>query len=550
MRRVVSVWFPTFPTDRLGRLEQGRGAAPNPAKGRRPLEPLIEGCGEQGATVAVATSVSPPALHTPERDQRGHAPFAGPGQRPGLPLVTAAGRVVMAVDAVAAGLGLRVGMKLAQAQALVPGLLVHDADPAGDAAELQRLAAWCLHYAPLAAADPPDGLWIDVTGSTHLHGGETRLLRDLLRQLTSQGWTARAAVADTPAVAHAVARFGGGGVVPVGGDVMADLPIEALRLPADVLADLRLIGFERVGALAVAARAPLVRRFGTMVALRLDQVAAQVFEPIVPVVPPALIQARLAFVEPLLTAEAFSCVIARLLDTVCGDLERAGLGARRLDLLFERVDGSVQAIRIGMARPGRDARHLGRMLNDRLERIDPGLGVEAMRLVVAAADALDLVQTASSLVGEATPDLAPLVDRLTNRLGEGRVYRVAAVQSDVPERSLRRVPALSRVAGGWPADLPRPVRLLNPPQPVEAMALLPDHPPVAFTWRRVRHRVRHADGPERITGEWWKRDREWASVRDYFRVEDEDGRRFWLFRRGDGSDTDSGDMRWFLHGVF
>jgi protein ImuB len=518
MRRVVSVWFPTLPTDRLGRPEakQGQGAALDPQRGRAPFDPVH---------------------------------FGGSGQRSD-PLITAAGRVVTAVDAVAAGLGLRVGMKLAQAQALVPGLLLHDADPAGDAAELQRLAAWCLRYAPLAAADPPDGLWIDVTGSTHLHGGETRLLRDLLRQLTSQGWAARAAVADTPAAAHAVARFGGGGVVPAGGDVMADLPIEALRLPADVLADLRLMGFERVGALAAAARAPLVRRFGAMLALRLDQAAGQMFEPIVPVVPPALIQARLAFVEPLLTAEAFCSVIVRLVDMVCGDLERAGLGARRLDLLFERVDGSVQAIRIGMARPGRDARHLGRMLNDRLERIDPGLGVEAMRLVVAAADPLGFVQTASSLVAETTPDLAPLVDRLANRLGEGRVYRVAAVESDVPERSVRRVPALSRVTGGWPADLPRPVRLLNPPQPVEAMALLPDHPPIAFTWRRVRHRVRHADGPERIAGEWWKRDREWASVRDYFRVEDEDGRRFWLFRRGDGSDADSGDMRWFLHGVF
>jgi protein ImuB len=332
---------------------------------------------------------------------------------------------------------------------------------------------------------------------------------------------------------------------------MADFPIEALRLPAEVLADLRLMGFERVGPLASAARAPLVRRFGAGLALRLDQAAGKVFEPIVPVVPPTLIQARLTFVEPLLTAEAFSSVIVRLMDMVCGDLERAGLGARRLDLLFERVDGSVQAVRIGTARPVRDARHLGRMLDERLERVDPGLGVEAMRLVVAVADPLGFVQTASSLVAKASPDIAPLVDRLANRLGEAQVYRIAPVESDVPERSVRRVSAvLPRVAGGWPADLPRPVRLLDPPQPIDAIALLPDHPPVAFTWRRVRHRVRHADGPERIAGEWWKRDREWSSVRDYFRVEDEDGRRFWMFRRGNGSDLETGDMRWFLQGFF
>jgi protein ImuB len=282
----------------------------------------------------------------------------------------------------------------------------------------------------------------------------------------------------------------------------------------------------------------------------LDQAAGTVFEPIVPVVPSTLIQARLTFVEPLLTADAFSAVIVRLIGMVCGDLQRAGLGARRLDLLFERVDGSIQAIRVGTARPGRDARHLGQMLDERLERADPGLGVEAMRLVVATADPLGCVQTGSSLVETASPDLAPLMDRLVNRLGQARVFRIAPVESDVPERSVRRVPALSRVGGGWPADLPRPVRLLDPPQPIEAMSLLPDHPPVSFTWRRVRHRVRHADGPERIAGEWWKRDREWSSVRDYFRVEDEDGRRFWLFRRGNGSDAETGDMCWFLHGVF
>jgi protein ImuB len=514
MRRVVSVWFPTLPTDRLRQPKKGQGA------------------------------------NHPLTGSKGHRPFAGQGQRPDLPLVTVTSRMVMAVDTTAAALGLRPGMKLAQAQALVPGLKVHDADLPGDAALLRRLAEWCLRYAPLTAVDPPDGLWIDVTGGAHLHGGETRLLHDLVNQLNSQGLAARAAVADTPAVAHAEARFGTGGVVPPGKDVMAAFPIEALRLPADMLADLRLMGFERVGPLAAAARAPLAKRFGVELAKRLDQAAGVLFEPIVPVAPLALIQARLGFVEPLLTAEAFSIVIASLVPQVCGDLERAGLGARRLDLCFERVDGSVQAIRIGTARPVRDAHHLARMLDEQLECVDPGLGVEAMHLIVAMANTLGFVQTTSSLVAKASPDLAPLVDRLVNRLGEGEVYRLVPIESDVPERSIRQVPALTQATGGWSVDLPRPVRLLDPPQPIDAMALLPDHPPVAFTWRRVRHRVRHADGPERIAGEWWKRDREWASVRDYFRVEDEDGRRFWLFRRGNGSAVETGDMRWFLHGLF
>jgi len=473
---------------------------------------------------------------------------------------------------------------------MVSGLVVRDADPVADAAALRRLAWWCLRYAPLASADPPDGIWIDVTGGAHLHGGETALLRDLTTRLATQGLNARAAIADTPGVAHAVARFGGSSgtlpsgppaitVVPVQAGVaaLANLPIEALRLPGDIIEGLRLLGIEQVGKLATLPRAPLARRFGALLAMRLDQALGAVFEPIVPSVPPDLPQARLTFVEPLLTAEAFATVIARLTAMVCEDLDKSGRGARRLDLLFERVDGSIQAIRIGTARPSRDARHLARMLDERLERVDPGLGVEAMHLVVPHADALAYAQSAVRLTeaDQAETDISPLVDRLANRLGAERVYRNAPVESDVPERSVRRIPALippgassgiplgtqvirSRTGpggispgrGGWPTDLPRPVRLLDPPQPVDAMALLPDHPPIAFTWRRIRHRVRHADGPERIAGEWWKRDGEMRSVRDYFRVEDEEGRRYWLFRRGDGADSVTGDMRWFLHGFF
>lgn len=465
-------------------------------------------------------------------------------------------RVVAAVDAVAAKLGLHAGMALAQAQSFVPGLAIHPATSEADAEALRRVAGWCLRYAPLVAPDPPDGVFIDATGAAHLHGGETALLRDLLGRLLAQGLAGRVAIADTPGAAHAIARFGAEdvAVIPVGGvaAALAGLPVESLRLEA-LRTDLRRLGLDRVGSLTALPRAPLARRFGPSIALRLDQALGTVFEPIVPLVPPELIQARLGFVEPLLTAEAFSSVIARLMTMVCADLEASGQGARRLDLLFERVDGSIQTLRIGTARASRDALHLARMLNERLERVDPGLGVEAMRLVVPHADALAYAQTAVRLRetdGQAA-DIAPLIDRLSNRLGAERVYRIVPVESDVPERSVRRMPVFAKSGlRSWPTDLPRPVRLLHPPQPIEAMALLPDRPPVAFTWRRMRHRVRHSDGPERIAGEWWKRDGEMRSVRDYFQVEDEAGRRFWLFRRGDGQDALTGDMRWFLHGLF
>ena len=342
-------------------------------------------------------------------------------------------------------------------------------------------------------------------------------------------------------------------VVPPGASAaaLAELPVAALRLPLETVAALRRLGFEQVGALAAAPRGPLARRFGRTVAERLDQAAGRVFEPIEPVFPAELVGRRLAFAEPLQTPEAFSAVIAELVGAVCPRLEEAGQGARKLDLLFERVDGSVQVVSVGTARPARAGRHLARLLDERLEQVDPGPGVEAMRLVVSLAEPLAYAQPAAGLADDGEDDIAALVDRLENRLGAARVYRAAPVESDVPERAVRRVPALAPAGkASWPPSLPRPVRLLDPPQPIEAMALLPDQPPAAFTWRRRRHRVRRADGPERIHGEWWRRSAEWDAVRDYFAVEDEDGRRFWLFRRGNGTDPATGDLRWFLHGLF
>ena len=460
--------------------------------------------------------------------------------------------MIAAADAAAQALGLLPGTPLAQAQAMVPGLAVMDADPAGDAAALAALAAWCLCLSPLTAPDA-DGVWIDATGSSHLRGGEAAMLQALASRLAADGFAARVAVADTPGAAHALARYAGHPVTvtPEGGTAaaIAGLPVAALRLGGEDVATLRRLGVETVAALAAIPRAPLARRFGAAVLERVDQALGRVFEPITPLTPPELPQARLAFAEPLLTAESFAAAIARLVRRVCATLERAGTGARQLDLLFERVDGTVQALRVGTARPSRDSGHLARLLDERVEAVDPGLGVEAMRLVVPLAEPLAYRQMAT-LIAEADADMAVLVDRLVNRLGVDRVWRATAVESDVPERSVRRVSAVAPASGaGWP-PWGRPTRLLHPPQQVEAVSALPDHPPAAFVWRRHRHRVRRADGPERITGEWWRRDGEMAAVRDYWQVEDETGRRFWLYRRGNGQDVATGDLRWFLHGVF
>jgi protein ImuB len=469
--------------------------------------------------------------------------------------------VIAAADRAALALGLAPGLPLAQAQARVPSLLVLPATPEADRAALDAFAAWCLRLSPLTAPNPPDGIWIDATGAAHLHGGEAELLEHLTDRLAEDAITCRAAIADTPGAAHALARYGATAttVVPPGGHVAAmnGLPIAALRLEPDLATALRRLGFERVSDLAAAPRAALARRFGAAPGLRLDQAMGRVFEPIEPVFPPDIASARRVFIEPLVTAEAFATVIDDLTAEICTTLERSGQGARRLDLLFERVDGATPRISIGTARPVRAPRHLARLLAERLEQIDPGLGVEAMRLVVPLAEPLEYRQSLATLAADGEPedDIATLVDRIENRLGRGRVWRAAPVESDVPERSVQHMPALAPgrpdpQRAAWPVHLPRPVRLFDPPHPVEAMALLPDQPPAAFTWRRRRHRVRRADGPERIHGEWWRRDGEMAAVRDYFAVEDQDGSRFWLFRRGNGMDPATGDLSWFLHGVF
>ncbi len=460
-----------------------------------------------------------------------------------------------AVNAPARALGLYPAMPLAQAQAMIPALRVEPADPAGDAAGLGGIAAWCLRYAPLTAPDPPDGIRIDATGCAHLFGGEAGLLDGIVGRLKRAGLAARAAIADTPGAAWALARHEAApvSVVAPGGHAAAlrALPVAALRLPEASVAALGRVGLERIGQLMDAPRAPLALRFAEALR-RLDQVVGKVFEPIEPVWPPECVWARRGFLEPLLTAEAFTCAIADLCGSVCRDLEKRGLGARRMDLLFERVDGTHQVLRIGTARPTREQKHLARLLDEQLDQVDPGLGVEAMRLTVSLAEGFTRTQPASLLEGrDHQPDVAVLVDRLVNRLGAEHVYRAAPVESDVPERSVRRIPPLAgQQRQTWPKHLPRPSRMLTPPQPVEAIAMLPDQPPAVFTWRRQRHRIRRADGPERILGEWWRHDGELQASRDYWQVEDEDGRRFWLYRSGDGVDPATGDLRWFLHGFF
>lgn len=506
MTRVVSLFLPAWSTDRL-RRKAGNAAPP-------PEAPLVL-IGREGSR-----------------------------------------RLVVAADAAAHAAGVFVGMPAAKAQVLVPDLIVRNADPIGDAAALERLALWALQrFAPIVAPDAPDGIILDTTGADHLHGGEQAMLDALTGHLIMSGVTARAAVADSWGAAHALARFAGAAtcVAPPGhgASVLDPLPLEALRLPRAMSADLRVLGFEHIGDLLAQPRAPLTLRFGPQLGRRIDQALGILAEPIEPVRPPDLISVRRAFPEPIGAAETIARYIGKLTARLCDALDEKGQGARRLDLLCHRVDNRLAAVRVGMAQPVRDAKRLTRLLCDKIETIDPGFGIEVMTLTATIAEPLERKQMANSLVEVATPDISDLIDTLANRVGERAIYRVAPVASDVPERSVCRIPALApENSAAWPGHWPRPARLLSRPELIETVALLPDHPPVSFTWRGIRRQVKRADGPERVFGEWWMRDAELVAIRDYFRVEDDAGERYWIFRAGDGEDTATGSHRWFLHGVF
>ena len=471
-------------------------------------------------------------------------------------------RIVAGLSAEARALGIVSGMTVTKARSFAPELEVVDAEPDADFEGLRRLALWAGKlYAPIVAPDPPDGLWLDITGCAHLFDNERALLKDLHRRVTGFGLSVQIAAADTAGCAHAVARHvpAGRPVTILPGDhrkAMALLPIAALRLEPGVVEALRKLGFERIEQLIAEPRAPLAKRFGRHLYRRLDQALGLMPEPIEPVFPEHQPRARRGLMEPIVTPEAFVRVIHDLVGDVVDQLVRAGKGARRLDCYFHRVDGHTQAVRVGTAAATRDAAHLVKLLSAKIETVEPGLGIEAMTLVAPLIEDLNPRQGENlSAIGRSGPDLGALVDALANRFGQRRLYRTAPVASAMPERSVGLTPALGRSEGAtWDEDLPRPCRMLSPPEPVDVIAMLPDHPPAQFVWRRKRFRVAQADGPERLHGEWWRERGNEADqpflVRDYYQVETTSGGRYWLFRLGDGENPATGPMRWFLHGAF
>jgi len=502
------------------------------------------------------------------------------------------GPIIHAATHAAATRGARPGTRLTDARALDPGLVAVPADPAGDAALVERLARWATRWSPLVEVDGDPstllgtgGLRLDVSGVAHLFGGEARLADDVRKRFSGLGLTARVAVAPTAAAAWALARY----APCICDDVevkLAPLPVSALRLDSDTVRTLQWLGLKTIGALLELPRLALARRFrgAENVIDALDRLVGRKDEPLTAAPADRPPRAILRLEEPATHPEAGPQALERLVPPLVEQLVRRHLGARRICLTGFRVDGSTAAASVTTTIPSREAKHLRRLLADKAAALDPGFGFDGFALQADWTEDLGAAQDSLVEKPDVAGDVARLIDRLTVKLGPAWVRRPKAIESHVPERASGWVagvfPSLSREglgvggarAGSMPArkllqphraasaaptpgpspegeGSPRPPRLLDRPEAIAVIYATPEGMPRRFVWRRAVHDIARAEGPERIAPEWWRQSSS-ARLRDYYRVEDSAGRRYWIYREGLIGDGRGGVPGWFVHGLF
>lgn len=475
---------------------------------------------------------------------------------------TAHGPRITAANAAGLAAGAQAGMMLADARTLCPQLAVAPADATGDLAFLRKLAVWAQRWGPWTALDPPDGVIVDVTGAAHLFGGEAGLLDDARAALALRRLTVRLAIAPTAGAAWALAHHGPPDAVLHARDDparrLAHLPVAALRLDADTLTLLKRLGLKRLGDLHGVHRDALVRRFRNRRSpnvnplIRMDQLLGRLPEPLLPVVAtrPPMVQRRL--MEPIRHRELLERVVADLAADMARALEAEALGARRLELGMWKVDGEVIARRLEVSAPSRDPVHLAGLFGRKLETVDAGFGIEMVRLLASWTEPLVLGQRDFEGAAESHgTSLAACIDRLSVRLGPQAVRRPVPYASHVPERAQRWLDPLEseKTLQAEFEFHARPLKLLDRPEPISVIYETPDGLPKLFRWRNGAHAVARAEGPERIAPEWW-RERSTTRLRDYYRIEDGEGRRYWIYRSGVIGDGRGGLPDWFLQGMW
>jgi len=479
--------------------------------------------------------------------------------------------VLYAIDEAAARSGLSIGLPLANARAICPELIVHDADEPADRKTLKDIADWCDRFTPLVALDAPHGLFLDITGCAHLFGGEAALLRQLTGALTRQGFAVSAAIAATSICARTLTRCTSGVIVADGGEAeaVASLPVAAIGAEDAVTGGLRRAGLKTIGEVAARGRHEISARFGARFTTLLEQALGEGDAPISPrkPLPDYIVEKR--FAEPIATEAVISMTLVGLAGMLVKAMDRQGKGARRLEASFFRTDGAVRTIAVDTGRPVTQGEMVDRLFRERLDALsdplDPGFGFDLVRLSASRSEIVVQQQRDLDANVHDNDELSALIDRIAARIGGRRVVVHLPQDTHIPERAALAVPAQHSLAAAmtaaWPArtgsEPPlRPLKLFERPEPIKVpFATVPDGPPHHFTWRRATHVVARVEGPERIAMEWWKQDGR-TLTRDYFRIEDEEGRRFWIFRDGLYG-TELADEKgepvpanWYLHGLF
>lgn len=480
----------------------------------------------------------------------------------------ARGVTLSAVNSAGRALGLSPGMRLTDARTIHPGLATAHHDHPADTCALGHLADAMLRFSPWIATDGADGLLLDVTGCAHLHGSENALCDVVRTSLSGAGYTARLGLSETVGAAWAAARFGTqpACIIPPGDviETLGPLPLAALRLDGEILHDLRLLGLTDITQAMALDRGSLARRFpkgrhAQSLLMRLDQALGRLDEPLNPHSPAPDYRVHVSPVEPLIDLGGIEQAFGRLLTRLVAILKDDNRAVRRLSLHAFRGDGHVMRTTIGLARASADHAHITRLFRERFDRIDPGFGIDTVLLTADVTERLTPAQPKldpGTLEDTAPEALERFVDKVANRLGQQAIYRLAPVESHRPERALRRASPLERNlwSDANPITKPRPLTLFERPEPVAAIAEIPEGPPLGFRWRRVLRQTARVAGPERIAAEWWRelgQTHRTSRTRDYYVVEDTEGRRYWLFRDGLYDEpSPNGAPEWFIHGLF
>jgi protein ImuB len=520
-RRILSLWLPRLPIDRIKRKRVGE-----------------DGTRDDRPSVVVIKDSNALLIHS--------------------------------LDEAAARWGLTHGLPLANARAICPDLVVYEADLAADAKTLEDIADWCDRFTPLVALDAPHGLLLDITGCAHLFGGEARLLKLVCDALTLRDFTVSAAVASNPVCARTMNRHVHGRIVPDGEEAVAvsPLPVSALGVSEAITLGLRRAGLKTIG--DVASRAPheITARFGAAFTTRLAQALGEGDAPISPRKPPPDYIVEKRFAEPVATDTVIAASLSSLASLLVAAMAQQGKGARRLEALFFRTDGAVRVISVDTGQPVTEARVIDRLFRERLEALsdplDPGFGFDLIRLSAGRSEIVVQQQRDLDAHVHDSDEVAALIDRIAARIGGKRVLVHLPQDTHIPERESLPVPAQQHLATATQAARPeriegepplRPLRLFERPEAIDVIAQVPDGPPARFVWRRAAHAVVRAEGPERIAKEWWRPDGQ-GFTRDYFRIEDEQGLRFWLYRDGlydrelDPKTGKPVQPAWYMHGLF